>query len=117
MPRKGYLTLKDAANELGVHPQTLRNWEAQGVIQLVRLPGSGYRRVPATEVERLQAQIAGVKVIPRRARIVRPPRMSAAENQKAMLLADKIALEVSATVGGLTLDDVMYSLRGRHWSP
>ena len=67
---RGYRTLKEAADRLGVHPQTLRNWEARGTIQLVRLPNSGYRRVPAAEVERLRASIEGVEVMPRRSRIV-----------------------------------------------
>ena len=41
-----YVALKRAAEALGVHEQTLRNWEKRGVIRMIRLPGSGYRRVP-----------------------------------------------------------------------
>ena len=50
-----HLTLKRAAQILGVHEQTLRAWERQGLIRMARLPKSGYRRVPAEEVERLKA--------------------------------------------------------------
>ena len=65
-----YVTLKEAARTLSVHEQTIRNWERRGVIQLVRLPGSRYRRVPTTEIARLKAQMtqaepqihAGVRV-------------------------------------------------------
>ena len=53
--KANYLTLKEAAEQLGVHPNTLRNWERRGVIRLERLPGSRYRRVPVYEVRRLAA--------------------------------------------------------------
>ena len=49
-----YVTLKRAAQALGVHEQTLRSWEKRGLISMVRLPGSGYRRVPVKEIERLE---------------------------------------------------------------
>ena len=55
----GMLKLKEAARILGVHENTLRKWELQGLIRLIRLPGSRYRRVPATEVQRLVAQMRG----------------------------------------------------------
>ena len=56
MEDKGsYLTLKEASERLGVHPNTLRNWERRGVIRLERLPGSRYRRVPVYEVQRVEA--------------------------------------------------------------
>ena len=29
---------------LGVHENTIRNWEARGLFRAVHLPGSGYRR-------------------------------------------------------------------------
>ncbi len=54
MEGKGnYLTLKEAAKHFGVHPNTLRNWDRRGVIRLEQLPGSRYRRVSESEVERL----------------------------------------------------------------
>jgi len=51
------VTMKEAARMLGVHQQTIRGWERRGLIRLVRLPGSGYRRVPRVEVERLVSQM------------------------------------------------------------
>ena len=44
-----HLTLKHAAQQLGVHAQTLRSWEKRGLIKMFRLPGSNYRRVPVSE--------------------------------------------------------------------
>lgn len=37
------LTISKAAKKLGVHPNSLRNWEKQGLIKPVRLPGSQCR--------------------------------------------------------------------------
>ena len=55
LPDARYLSMRDAARALGVHPNTVRNWANAGIIRVVRLPGSGYRRVPVTEVQRLLA--------------------------------------------------------------
>ena len=52
-----YLTLKEASARLGVHPNTLRNWEQRGLVRLARLPGSRYRRVPVYEVQRLAREM------------------------------------------------------------
>ena len=43
----------EAARLLGIHPQTLRAWDVQGKIRVVRTPG-GKRRVPESEIRRLQ---------------------------------------------------------------
>jgi len=46
------LTISKAAKKLGVHPNSLRNWEKQGLIKPVRLP-SGQRRYSMDELNRL----------------------------------------------------------------
>ena len=46
------LTLSEACKRLGVHPNTLRKWDGQGKIRVVRTVG-GRRRIPESEVERL----------------------------------------------------------------
>ncbi|BCV22600.1 IS607 family transposase ISTko1 [Moorella sp. Hama-1] len=46
------LTISKAAKKLGVHPNSLRNWEKQGLIKPVRLPG-GQRRYSMDELNRL----------------------------------------------------------------
>jgi putative resolvase len=51
MPEK-LLTLQEACRRLGVHPNTLRKWDKQGKIRVVRTIG-GRRRIPESEVERL----------------------------------------------------------------
>ena len=43
----------EAARLLGIHPQTLRVWDVQGKVRIVRTPG-GKRRVPESEIRRLQ---------------------------------------------------------------
>jgi len=46
------LTLSEACKRLGIHPNTLRKWDNQGKILVVRTVG-GRRRIPESEVERL----------------------------------------------------------------
>lgn len=46
------LTLKEACRILGIHPNTLRRWEKEGKIRVVRTP-KGRRRIPESEVNRL----------------------------------------------------------------
>jgi DNA-binding transcriptional MerR regulator len=49
--------VRAAAAQLGVHENTLRNWEARGVIRSVRLPVSGYRRYRASDIARYAQQM------------------------------------------------------------
>ncbi|MGI9862941.1 IS607 family transposase [Moorella naiadis] len=46
------LTISKAAKKLGVHPNSLRNWEKRGLIKPVRLPG-GQRRYSMDELNKL----------------------------------------------------------------
>jgi len=46
------LTLSEACERLCIHPNTIRKWDRQGKIRVVRTVG-GRRRVPESEVERL----------------------------------------------------------------
>lgn len=51
------LNVRETARRLGVHENTVRNWQRRGVLRAVRLPGSGYRRFLLTDVERLQREM------------------------------------------------------------
>lgn len=51
------LNVRDTARTLGVHENTVRNWEERGILRAVRLPGSGYRRFAVQDVERLRAEM------------------------------------------------------------
>ncbi|MPZ23508.1 MAG: helix-turn-helix domain-containing protein [Dehalococcoidia bacterium] len=55
---RNLLTMTAAARRLGVHVGTLRKWSKEGKLDVVQLPGSGYRRVPLEEVERLEREMA-----------------------------------------------------------
>ena len=50
------LTISQAAQRLGVHPNTLRTWADKGLVPHVKLP-SGYRRFTVAEVERLRREM------------------------------------------------------------
>jgi len=51
------LNVRTTAEELGVHENTIRNWEKSGILRGVRLPGSGFRRFPREEVERMRREM------------------------------------------------------------
>ena len=51
MPER-LLTLQEACRRLGIHPNTLRKWDKQGKIMVVRTVG-GRRTIPESELERL----------------------------------------------------------------
>lgn len=50
MSQKQWLTLREAAERLGVHPTTLRQWADAGLIPAFRTPG-GHRRFAREDVE------------------------------------------------------------------
>ena len=54
----GYLQVRQAAERLGVHENTVRRWEQVGWIHAIRLP-SGVRRFRPEDVERLRQKIYG----------------------------------------------------------
>jgi len=49
------LAIGETARRLGVAVETVRRWEAQGVIASTRTPG-GQRRFPQAEVDRILAE-------------------------------------------------------------
>lgn len=53
------LNVRTTAEALGVHENTVRNWEKSGLLRGIRLPGSGFRRFPREEVERMRRELMG----------------------------------------------------------
>lgn len=49
----GYLRIKEAAEYLGVSPNTLRNWGRDGKISEHRHPMNNYRLYKTTDLDRL----------------------------------------------------------------
>ena len=52
-----FVTIKQAAELLGVSPNTLRNWHRDGKIPVYRNPISNYRLFKKTDLEDLLQQI------------------------------------------------------------
>jgi excisionase family DNA binding protein len=52
-----HLNVRETARRLGVHENTVRNWERRGLLPAIRLPGSGYRRFRFEDVERLRLEM------------------------------------------------------------
>lgn len=48
-----YLTIKEAAEFLGISPSTLRNWEKQGKLSTHRNPVNSYRLYRKKDLEQL----------------------------------------------------------------
>jgi len=109
------LKLKEAARILGVHENTLRKWERKGLIRLIRLPGSRYRRVPATEVERLVIQMRGNLLHATEVRLDPPP-TDAALLAQGQTMARVVKEELAKTEWPQSLEETMQKLRGRSWS-
>ena len=57
MATRDLLNVRDTARALGVHENTVRNWESRGILRAVHLPGSGFRRFVVQDVERLRAEM------------------------------------------------------------
>jgi excisionase family DNA binding protein len=57
MPTAEVITVRDAAKKLGVHENTVRNLEKRGELKAIRLPGSGFRRFRAQDIERMRLQM------------------------------------------------------------
>jgi hypothetical protein len=98
-----------------VHEQTIRNWGRRGVIRLVRLPGSGYRRVPTSEVARLKGQMAQVEPHTGAGVHLEPPSNDADLIAQGGALAEGIKEALAAVEPPIILDETMRSLRGRSW--
>ena len=54
---EGYLTVKEAAELLGVSPWTLRNWDRSEKLKAIRHPLNGYRLYRREELEALLQQV------------------------------------------------------------
>ncbi|MEW4490901.1 helix-turn-helix domain-containing protein [Thalassoglobus sp. JC818] len=52
-----YVTIKEAAEYMGVTPNTLRNWGRDGKIKERRNPLNGYRLYKKSELDRLLKKI------------------------------------------------------------
>lgn len=62
MPAKEFMTVREAAERLGVHENTVRNWETAGTLRGFKLPGSGFRRFHREDIERMRAEMLGAPV-------------------------------------------------------
>jgi excisionase family DNA binding protein len=51
------LNVRQTARLLGVSEATVRNWANRGVLRAGRLPGSGFRRFAADQVERMRQEM------------------------------------------------------------
>ena len=60
MERK-YISIKSAANMLGVTPLTLRNWDKKGILTAYRNPVNNYRVYRLDQIELFQRRIENSK--------------------------------------------------------
>lgn len=55
---KKFITVKEAANMLGVTPLTLRNWDKSGKLNAGRHPFNNYRVYAREDIDKLLTEIA-----------------------------------------------------------
>ena len=53
----GFITVKQAAKVLGIHPTTLRRWDKNGKLKAVRHRFNDYRLYKKVEVEKLVTKL------------------------------------------------------------
>jgi MerR family transcriptional regulator, copper efflux regulator len=63
---RDYLRISDAAEYLGVSPNTLRNWENAGKVVAVRHPVNGYRLFKRKDLDALLKLVEEVSGQPSR---------------------------------------------------
>ena len=51
------INVREAAARLGVHENTVRNWEAKGILRAIHLPVSHYRRFELGEIDRMAREM------------------------------------------------------------
>jgi putative resolvase len=51
------VSVREAAARLGVHENTVRNWESKGILRAIHLPVSHYRRFELSEIERMAREM------------------------------------------------------------
>ena len=61
-----FLRISEAAEYLGVSPNTLRNWQNAGKVVAVRHPVSGYRLFKRKDLDALRSQAEAVSGGPSR---------------------------------------------------
>ena len=61
-----YLTIKEAAEFLGISPSTLRNWEKQGKLSTHRNPVNSYRLYRKKDLENLLDSIRNSNILLKR---------------------------------------------------
>lgn len=59
-----HFNINEVAEILGVHQNTLRNWEKRGIIKPARLPG-GYRRYSTSDINKVLSPQGKPLLIPR----------------------------------------------------
>jgi excisionase family DNA binding protein len=63
---RDYLRISEAAEYLGVSPNTLRNWENAGKVAAVRHPVNSYRLFKREDLDALLKQVAQPNAVPSR---------------------------------------------------
>jgi excisionase family DNA binding protein len=69
-----HLNVREVARRLGVHENTVRNWADRGILRPIRLPGSGYRRFIAEDVDRIAREMRESAAPVEETPVVRPKR-------------------------------------------
>jgi len=92
-------TLKEACLLLGLHPRTIQKWDKRGKIRVVRTIG-GRRRIPESEIRRLQGE-KGIRSIIGYARVSSAAQRDDLERQVEYLKQRGVQEVITDTGSGL----------------
>ncbi len=93
--------IERAAALLGVHPDTIRRWERQGKIRVLRTPG-GKRRIPESEIRRLRGE-----ALSRPQRVLAIYGRVSSHEQKAKGDLDRQVAHIRAAMAGQGFDRII----------
>ncbi len=107
---KEYLTVKEAADLLGVTPLTLRNWDKAGKMKAYRNPINNYRIYKLEDVEFFLQTIKKIKTIPEKTDN-KEKVWSGPEGQLSVdIYQTKDDLIIQSTIAGIKPNDLEISL-------
>lgn len=106
------LSVRAAAQRLGVHENTLRSYESKGVIAAQRLPGSRFRRFRVEDIDSLRIELSGGPQVGEEGEPVYPSLRAFHESDPRRELSEEVCLGFDWRGDERDLDRLRWHHRG-----